>query len=296
MIGAPDMAFERNLVVFKYMIKAPKVLDYKLNPNLSGWCEAFISLRTGTSLKWLYMSRCWHKSRKQLCDNTSVSKLLFSRGIHSSKPQLKNLRLINKSLTSSYTLIPGGSTYKFKSVARSFSVRANLKDRYNQFERKSAREITAEDRSIERLIEKIRSSDASLMNLYNNPNLLKNLFSRQCLYEIELILEDYNLLVTKIIINKLKKLKKKDRITQTNLPTDIVKLQCVLMESFSIAVYAINYIKTSPGGSTAGSDLVRFKRKSELLNDIQKVRLKGSKYFYSSKSIKVKLIFKICLY
>lgn len=195
---------------------------------------------------------------------------------------------MNKSLTSSYTLILGGSTYKFKSVARGFSVRANLKDRYNQFERKSAREITVEDRSIERLIEKIKSNDASLMNLYNNPNLLKNLFSRQCLYEIELILKDYNLLVTKIIINKLTKLKKKDRITQTNLPTNIVKLQCVLMESFSIAVYAINYIKTSPSGSTSGSDLVRFKRKSEFLNDIQKVRLKGSKYFYSSKSIKVK--------
>ena len=102
------------------------------------------------------------------------------------------------------------------------------------------------------------------MNLYNNTNILKNLFSRQCLYEIELILKDYNLLVTKIIINKLKKLEKKDRITQTDLLTDIVKLQCVLMESFSIAVYAINYIKTSFGENTAGNDLVRFKKKSEL--------------------------------
>jgi hypothetical protein len=138
------------------------------------------------------------------------------------------------------------------------------------------------------LIEKIRSSDASLMNFYNNPNWLKNLFSKQCLCEIKSILKDYNLLVTKIIINKLKKLKERDRITQTNLPTDIVRLQCVLMESFSVAVYAINYIKTSPGESTAGSDLVRFKRKSEFLNDIQKVRFKGSKYLYSSKSIKVK--------
>ena len=272
------------------MIKALKVLDYKLNPNLSGRCEAFtfISLRTGTSLKWLYMSRCWHKSGRQLCGNTSASKILFSRDIFSSKSQLKNLSLINKSLTSSYTLIPGGSTYKFKGLVREFSVHANLKDRYNPFERKSAREITVEDRSIERLIEKIRSSDASLMNLYNNPNLLKNLFSRQCLYEIELILKDYNLLVTKIIINELKKLKKGDSITQNNLPADIVRLQCLLMESFSIAVYAINYIKISPGGSTAGIDLVRFKRKSEFLNDIQKARFKDSKYFYSSKSIKVK--------
>lgn len=264
------------------------MLDHKLNPNLSGRCEAFISLRTGTSLKWLYMSRCWHKSGKQLCDNTSASKILFFRDIFSSKSQLKNLSLINKNLTSSYTLIPGGSTYKFKGVVRKFSVRANLKDRYNQFERKSTREITVGDRSIERLIEKIRSSDASLMNLYNNPNLQKNLFSRQCLDEIELILRDYNLLVTKIIINELKKLKKGDRITQTNLPTDIARLQCLLMESFSIAVYAINYIKSSPDGSTAGIDLVRFKKKSEFLNDIQKVRFKGSKYFYSSKSIKVK--------
>jgi hypothetical protein len=80
MIGSPDMAFKRNLVVFNYMIKASKVLYYKLNPNLGGWCEAFISLRTGTSLKWLYMSRCWHKSGMQLCDNTSASKILFSRG------------------------------------------------------------------------------------------------------------------------------------------------------------------------------------------------------------------------
>ena len=255
------------------MEKAPKVLDYKLNPNLSGRCEVFISLRTGTSLKWLYMSCCWHKNRMQLCDNTSASKILFSRDIFSSKSQLKNLSLINKSLTSSYTLIPGGSTYKFKGVVREFSVRVNLEDRYNQLERKSAREITAEDRSIERLIEKIRSSDALLMNFYNNPNLLKNLFSRQCLDDIELILKDYNLLVTKIIINELKKLKKKDRITQINLPTDIVKLQCLLMESFSIAVYAINYIKISPGGSTAGIDLVRFKRKSDFLNDIQNTHL-----------------------
>lgn len=270
------------------MIKTPKVLDHKLNPNLSGRCGAFISLRTETSLKWLYMSRCWHKSGRQLCDNTSASKILFFRDILSSKSQLKNLSLINKNLTSSYMLIPGGSTYKFKGVVRKFSVRANLKDRYNQFERKSAREITVEDRSIEKLIEKIRSSDALLMNLYNNPNLLKNLFSKQCLCEIELILRDYNLLITKIIINELKKLKKGDRITQTNLPTDIVRLQCLLMESFSIAVYAINYVKASPGGSTAGIDLVRFKKKSEFLNDIQKVRFKNSKYFYSSKSIKVK--------
>ena len=82
------------------MIKTPKVLAYKNNPKLKGWCEVFISLRTGTSLKWLYMSRCWHKSGRQVCDNTSASEILFSRVIFYPNPQLKNLSLINNSFTS----------------------------------------------------------------------------------------------------------------------------------------------------------------------------------------------------
>lgn len=269
------------------MIKTPKVLAYKNNPKLIGWCEVFISLRTGTSLKWLYMSRCWHKSGRQVCDNTSASQILSFRVIFYHNLQLKNLSLINKSFTSSYILKPVGSTYKFKSVVRNFSVRTNLRDRYNQFERKSAREITVEGRSIEMLIEKIRSSDASLMNLYNNPKLLKNLFSLQCLRDIEEIIRDYNLLVTKIVIVYLN-LNKGVRITQKNLPNEIVRLQCLLMESFSIAVYAVNYIKVSPGGNTAGTDLVRFKKKSEFLKTIQDTRFKNSRYGFSSKNIKVK--------
>lgn len=261
------------------------MLVYKSTPKLRGWCEVFISLRTGTGLKWLYMSRCWHKSGTQVCDNTSASEILFSRVISYPNPQLKNLSLINKSFTSSYILKPGGSTYKFKNVIRNFSVKINLRDRYNQFERKSAREVTVEGRSIEMLIEKIRSSDASLMNLYNNPKLLKNLFSLQCLRDIEEIISDYNLLATKIVIVSLKK---GVRMTQKNLPNDIVRLQCLLMESFSIAVYAVNYIKVSSGGNTAGTDSVRFRKKSEFLKVIQDTRLKNSRYGFSSKSIKVK--------
>jgi retron-type reverse transcriptase len=267
------------------MIKTPKVLAYKNNPKLKGWCEVFISLRTGTSLKWLYMSRCWHKSRMQVCDNTSASKISSFRGISYPNPQLKNLSLINKSFTSSYLLKPDGSTYKFKNVVRNFSVRINLNDRYNQFERKSTREVTVEGRSIKMLIEKIRSSDASLMNLYNNPKLLKNLFSLQCLRDIEEIISDYNLLVTKIVIVSFTK---GVRMTQRNLPNDIARLQCLLMESFSIAVYAVNYIKVSPGGDTAGTDLVRFRKKSEFLKAIRDNRFKKSRYGFSSKSIKVK--------
>ena len=95
MIGAPDMAFERTLVFFEYTIKTPQVLDFKMSPNLSGRCEVFYRLRTEINFKWLYMSRCWHKSRTQLCDNISASIILFFRGIPS-KPELKSLSLINK--------------------------------------------------------------------------------------------------------------------------------------------------------------------------------------------------------
>jgi hypothetical protein len=214
-----------------------------------------------------------------------LQKSYFLRLYLNSNPQLKNLSLINKNFTSSYILKPGGSTYKFKNVLRNFSVKTNLRDRYNQFERKSAREVTVEGRLIEMLIEKIRSNDAHLMNLYNNPRLLKNLFSLECLRDIEEIISNYNLLVTKIIIVFLKK---GIRMTQKNLPNDIVKLQCLLMESFSIGVYAVNYIKVSPGGNIAGIDFVRFRKKSEFLKAIQYSKFKNPRYAFSSKNIKVK--------
>ena len=281
MIGAPDMAFERNLVYTNYKIRTPKVLIAK-TPNLSGWCEIFISLRTETSLKWLYMSCCRHKKGKRLCDDTSASKIFFNRSKYLSK--LKNLSLINKSFISFYKLKPGGSTNKFN--YRFFSVKANLKDRYTQFEQKCAREVTIDGRSVELLIEKIKKNDVILMSQYNNPKLQLNIFTKQNLEKIKSILEEYNLLVTKLLITHLNRLS--ERITQQNLPNDLEKLQCLFIESFSIAIYAINYIKSASGSNTAGSDSIRFKSKAEFLNNIQKKRLIKTKYFFSTKSVKVK--------
>lgn len=281
MIGAPDMAFERNLVYSSYKIKTPKVSIVK-NPNLNGWCEIFISLRTETSLKWLYMSCCWHKNGRRLCDDTSASKIFFNRSKFSSK--LKNLSLINKSFISSYQLKPGGSINKF--IYRSFSVRANLKNRYMQFERKCTREVTVNGRSVELLIEKIKNNDAILMSQYTNPKLRHNIFTKQSLVNIESILEEYNLIVTKLLIINLNRLG--ERVTQRNLPNELERLQCLLIESFSIAIYAINDIKSASGSNTPGSDSIRFKSKTEFLNDIQKKRLIKTKYFFSTKSIKVK--------
>ena len=59
LLGSPDMAFESSLIQKSNEIKASKVTTLNKNPNLTGWCGlVFVSLRTGTSLKWLYMSRC----------------------------------------------------------------------------------------------------------------------------------------------------------------------------------------------------------------------------------------------
>jgi retron-type reverse transcriptase len=228
------------------------------------------------------MSRCWHKSGRRLYDDTSASKIFLNRSKYLSK--LKNLSLINKSFISSYQLKPGGSTNKF--IYRSFSVKARLKNRYMQFERKCAREVTINGRSIEVLIEKIKNNDAFLMSQYTNPKLQFNIFNKQNLEKIESILEEYNLIVTKLLIINLNRLNK--RITQQNLPNDLARLQCLLIESFSIAVYAINSIKTAPDSNTAGLDSIRFKSKAEFLNDLQKERLIKTKYFFSTKSIKVK--------
>ena len=228
------------------------------------------------------MSCCWRKSGRRLRDNTSASKIFNNRSKRISK--LKNLSLINKSFIPSYQLKPGGSTNKF--IYRSFSIKLNLKNRYTQFEQKCTREVTIDGRSIELLIEKIKNNDAFLMSQYTNPKLQFNIFTKQNLEKVKSILEEYYLIVTKLLIINLNRLNK--RITQQNLPNDLARLQCLLIESFSIAVYAINSIKTDSDSNIAGSDSIRFKSKAEFLNDLQKKKLRKTKYFYSTKSIKVK--------
>nr|YP_010338943.1 putative reverse transcriptase protein [Erythrolobus coxiae]UNJ19015.1 putative reverse transcriptase protein [Erythrolobus coxiae] len=124
------------------------------------------------------------------------------------------------------------------------------------------------------------------MNLYTNPKVQFDIFNKQNLEKIESILEEYNLTVTKLLIINLNRLNK--RVIQQNLPNDLQRLQCLLIESFSIAVYAIHSIKTASGNTTAGADSIRFKSKVEFLNDLQKERLIKTKYFFSNKSIRVK--------
>lgn len=287
LIGAPDMAFESSLIQKSNEIKASKVTTLNKNPKLAGWCGlVFVSLRTGTSLKWLYMSRCWRKEWKRLREVTSATKFLFYR---ESIPKLKNSSLTNGCIFSSNITEFGRSTNKFKLTKRYFSVKANLKNRYQQFDQKCTREVTVGGQSVDLLIEKIKKNDTFLMNQYTNPELKITLFSQENLKVIELLIQDYNLLVTKLLIIHLKDLKKVvERVIQNNLSSNLERLQCVFIESFSIAIYAIYSIKSSSDSTIAGTDLVRFKKKYEFLKDIQEAKLKKTKYFYSKKSPKVK--------
>lgn len=191
---------------------------------------------------------------------------------------------MNKSFISSYQLKPGGSTNKF--VYQFFSVKANLRNRCMQFERKCIREVTLDDQSVENLINKIQNSDATIISQYNNCILRPYIFDRQNLLNIDLILKEYNLIVTKLLTIHLNRLGK--RITQRTLPNELERLQCLLIESFSTAIYVINDIKSGPGSKTPGIDSIRFKSKAEFLNDIQESKLIKTRYFCSSKSIKVK--------
>jgi len=128
---------------------------------------------------------------------------LSYRGYRS--PKLKNSSLTNRySFSSSYITEFGRSTNKFKLTKRHFSVRANLKGRYKQFEQKFAREVTVDGRSVSLLIEKIKKNDEFLTNQYINPELKITLFSQENLKAIELSIQDYNLLVTKLLIIHLK--------------------------------------------------------------------------------------------
>lgn len=124
------------------------------------------------------------------------------------------------------------------------------------------------------------------MSQYNNPILNLNIFDKQNLLKIEIILKEYNLIVTKLLITNLNRLG--ERITQRNLPNELSRLQCLLIESFSIAIYTINDIKSAPGSKTPGTDSVRFKSSTEFLEELQHSRLKKTKYFFSTKNSKIR--------
>lgn len=200
--------------------------------------------------------------------------------------KLKNSSLTNRRFFSSPITEFGRSTNKFNVSKRYFSIKTKLKNRYEQFEQKCAREVTVDGRSLDSWIEKIKKNDKFLMNQYTNSKLRMVLFSIENLNTIELIVKDYNVLVTKLLIMHLKKVG--ERVNQNNLSPELEKLQCIFIESFSIAIYAIHCVKSASGSSTAGTDLVRFKKESEFLKVLQEEKLKKTKYFFSNKSPKVK--------
>lgn len=114
-------------------------------------------------------------------------------------------------------------------------------------------------------------------------------FPHENLKVIELIIQDYNLRVTKLSILHLKSLSNTgERVIQPNVLLNLEKLQRIFIESFFIAVFTIYTIKFFSGSTTAGTNFKRSKTKLEFINLIQEEKLKKTKYFHSKRSKKVK--------
>lgn len=197
-----------------------------------------------------------------MCVSTPIT-ISFREGCYF---ELKNLSLINNNyyLKFRYNFESERGINKF--VANFCSFNIQLKKRYYQFEQKCVRKVIIERRfAVNLLIDKIKNKNKLFMSLYCNPVLQNTLFNRSHLEIASGIVQDYSTIITELLIIHFKKLlfctlnKERSRITQTNLPVDIERLQNVFVESIVVAVYAISILLTSLDGQIAGSDSVRFR-------------------------------------
>lgn len=100
------------------------------------------------------------------------------------------------------------------------------------------------------------------------------------------MLTDYNYVQSLQVIKILPDLK--TRIVQQNLPHEIERLQCILMESFSISVLAVYDISKSSGASTPGVDGKHFSTMKIKREYYLNQQLIGTRYQKSGKSLKIK--------
>ena len=305
MLGAPDMAFENNLLrkfFYKYNVKTLKDCQYYKRFKFKNWRRGrgIVGLLTEIILKGLYMTRHWCKRWRQLHE-TSLLRLLLNWRFKTQLKKLSPTDIEKKWFTTRCIYRANGIGNKFTSGSRrEFSTKANLKWRYYQFERKTySRDLIFErNKEIYSWIEKIKSNDKLLMILYNNTATIWELFNKENIDIIIGIIQEYNILSSKLCVcyyksiefldTKFKRFELSQRINQENMPAYFEKIQCVFMESFSIAVYSTYLISKSSGGKTAGTDNMCFKSSSHFLEILKTEKLMGTKYNYSSKKWKTK--------
>ena len=80
----------------------------------------------------------------------------------------------------------------------------------------------------------------------------------------------------------------KTRLNSQNLPNQIIKLQNMFIESFSISVFVCRRILKTPEAVVAGLDKVFCPTFESLKKEYKIKQLKSTRFFRSGKSFKVK--------
>lgn len=122
------------------------------------------------------------------------------------------------------------------------------------------------------------NGDFPRLDLSPIPELLK---------QIEVLNKSYCFLVS-VILKQNYNLSGKTRLCSNNIPKDIEKIQQLFMESPAIRLLAIQEVKNSPGSVTPGVDNISFTSLKKKKQEYIKKKIKGTRYFKSSKNFKIK--------
>lgn len=145
--------------------------------------------------------------------------------------------------------------------------------------------------------------NSQLLNtkIYNciNKNLpISSLINEAFIENLNQLVLEYNLLVSEILNFRKNLLEinsnKYIRITQSNIPHLIIKLQCLFIESPSISLLSILEIKKNKGSNSGGMGKYKFKNLNFEKKELQLERLKGTKFAISKKKLSLEMMPKNC--
>jgi len=130
-----------------------------------------------------------------------------------------------------------------------------------------------------------------------NKQSIDGLITNDFIFNLRELVASYNLLVSEImyfrekVLNDLSQISVKDkRIVQKNIPHIIERLQCLFIESSSITLISIIELKKNMGSKSPGLGKLSFCKYTSMFNELQKDKLKGTKYMYSTKPLRLKFI------
>ena len=123
--------------------------------------------------------------------------------------------------------------------------------------------------------------------LQDKKNYKSFLSNTELIQEADSLVLNYFWLVSKIMRKYQDTLPDK-RITSLNIPHEIERLQCLLIESCASRYYAVRKIQKSSGRFSAGVDNVAFSKIGDEFLRYREKQLAGTRYKMSGKSIRVK--------